>query len=109
MDVGTVNPTGQSLPVVPDTYSPNWLVENRELIQTVKGVNAAELFGQDSELTFAMDRDTKRLVVKVIDRQTHEVLWQAPPEYLLAVDRALQGDVVDTGATRAATRDRYGG
>jgi uncharacterized FlaG/YvyC family protein len=91
MDIASVSHPGQVLPVVPDTQSPNWLVENRELIRTVKGINASELFGEDSELTFAMDRETKRPVVRVINRHTHEVLLQSPPEYILQVARALRG------------------
>ncbi len=57
--------------------------QNRELIKAVKAVNAAELFGQNSELTFALDRDTRRPVVRIVDRNTGETIEQIPPEYLL--------------------------
>ena len=89
MDIAPVNNPGQALPAVPDTASPKWLVENRELIRSVKGINASELFGEGSDLTFALDRDTKRPVVRVVDRQTGELLWQAPPEYVLKLAQAL--------------------
>jgi len=90
MDVAPVSNPGQVLAATPDTASPNWLVENRELIRSVKSVNASELFGEGNELTFALDRDTKRPVVRVVDPQTGEVLWQAPPEYILRLAQALR-------------------
>jgi len=88
MDVASVTQTGPVLPAVPDS-SPNWLAENRELIQSVKSIDASGLFGEGSELSFTMDQETKQPVVRVIDRETHEVLWQAPPEYLLRVAEFL--------------------
>lgn len=90
MDVASVSHPEQSLPAVPDTVGPSWLVENRELIRNVKRIDASALFGDGSELTFAMDRDTKRPVIRVINRQTEEVLWQAPPEYVLKIAQAFE-------------------
>jgi uncharacterized FlaG/YvyC family protein len=89
MDVASVSPPGQSLPAVPDTANQNWLTENRELIRTVKSIDASSLFGDGSELSFAMDPESRRPVIRVIDRQTREVLWQAPPEYMLRVAEVL--------------------
>ena len=72
MDTAPVSHPGQALPAVAETDNPNWLAENRELIRTVKAVNSAELFGEGNELTFALDRDTRRPVVRVINRRTAE-------------------------------------
>ena len=89
MDVASVSQPGQVLPAVPDTTGANWLVENRELIRSVKNIDASGLFGDGSELTFAMDRQTRRPVIRVIDRQSQKVLWQLPPEYLLRMAEVL--------------------
>ncbi len=89
MDVAPISQTGQVPSVVPDTTSPNWLAANRELIRTVKSIDASSLFGDGSELTFARDRETNRPVVRVLDRKTQKVLWQAPPEYLLRMAEVL--------------------
>ncbi len=89
MDVAAAAQPAQVLPAVPGNPSPDWLAENRELIRSVRQVDAAGLFGEGSELTFAMDRDTRRPVVRVVDSRTREVLWQAPPEYLLRVAEVL--------------------
>ncbi|MBM3747658.1 MAG: flagellar protein FlaG [Acidobacteria bacterium] len=66
------------------------LPEQRELIQAVKAVNVAELFGQNSELTFVLDRETRRPLVRLIDRDTNEVIRQIPPEYLLRLAEELR-------------------
>jgi uncharacterized FlaG/YvyC family protein len=91
MDIAPVNNLGSGLPAVPETASANWLTENRELIRSVMGINASELFGEGNELTFALDRDTKRLVVRVVSPQTGEILWQSPPEYMLLLSQTLGG------------------
>ena len=66
------------------------LAEHRELIQAVKALNATELFGQDHELTFVLDRETHRPLVRIINRKTHEVVRQIPPEYALRMAEDLK-------------------
>jgi flagellar protein FlaG len=56
--------------------------ENREVVQAVKALNATEMFG-DNELDFQRDPQTHRMVVRVLDRKTKEVLSQVPAEYVL--------------------------
>ena len=68
--------TGVSPHGVPATLSP----QQRDLIQAVKAVNSAELFGHDSELTFIFDRDSRKTLVRVVDRNTHEIVMQIPAE-----------------------------
>ena len=66
-------------PVVPVEQS----VENREIVQAVKALNATEMFGQDNELTFQRDLRTQRMVVRLVNRKTQEVVLQVPAEYVL--------------------------
>jgi flagellar protein FlaG len=66
------------------------LPQHRELIQAVKAVNVADLFGQDSELTFVLDRETHRPLVRLVDRNTNEVIRQIPPEYVLRIAAELR-------------------
>jgi flagellar protein FlaG len=61
----------------------------RELIQAVRSVNSADLFGAGNELTFSLDRDTQRAVIKIVDRQTQEVIEQIPAERVLELAKAL--------------------
>jgi flagellar protein FlaG len=64
--------------------------ETRELIRAVKALNAAELFGQNHELTFVLDRQTRRPLVRIIDKETKEVIRQIPPEYALRLAEDLK-------------------
>jgi uncharacterized FlaG/YvyC family protein len=57
--------------------------ENREIVTAVKSINATELSGSNSELTFVFDRLSKRAVVRLVDKTTRNVIQQIPPEYML--------------------------
>jgi uncharacterized FlaG/YvyC family protein len=61
-----------------------------ELTQAVKAVNGAKLFGQDSELSFLMDRESKRFVVRLVDKNTRKVIRQIPAETILRQAQGLQ-------------------
>ncbi|MFN3566730.1 MAG: flagellar protein FlaG [Burkholderiaceae bacterium] len=54
-----------------------------------------------SELTFEFDEDTRRVIVKLVDTRTREVLRQIPSEEALAIARALQDDVTAGALLRA--------
>lgn len=72
-DVGT--PTTQ-----PDA---NQISQRRELVKAVKALNQTELFGENNELTFILDRNTHRPLMRLVDRKTREVIRQIPPESVL--------------------------
>ena len=57
--------------------------ENRQVVQAVKAVNGTEMFGPENELRFQRDPVTKRMVIRVVNRKTSEVLSQVPAEYVL--------------------------
>jgi uncharacterized FlaG/YvyC family protein len=63
----------------------------RQLIQAVKAVNGAELYGQDSELTFVFDRQTHKPLVRIVNKSTREVMMQIPPEYVLRMAEEAKG------------------
>jgi len=46
--------------------------------------------GKNSELAISMDKETQRIVVKVLDSKTKEVIKQIPSEELLALAEDLQ-------------------
>ena len=57
--------------------------DQRALIQAVKAVNAAEAFGRDNEITFVVDPRTRRAVLRIVDRETGELVGQIPAEEVL--------------------------
>lgn len=57
--------------------------DQRDLVQAVKAVNASEMLGQNNELSFVLDRATKRMIVRIVNRSTGEVVDQIPAQYVL--------------------------
>jgi len=63
--------------------------DHRVLIQAVKAINAAEAFGQQNELTFLLDTGTHQPVIRIINRDTKELVDQIPAEYILQLAQDL--------------------
>jgi flagellar protein FlaG len=82
MEIGSVQ-INQPAPSASQPHMQEVKAEDRQIIKAVKALNATELFGQNSELTFVLDRDTRRPLVRIVDRETREVIRQIPPEYAL--------------------------
>jgi len=83
MDVTAVDRSGHVLPAPAPAIPVDRAAENRQVVQAVKALNGTEMFGHDNELTFQRDLQTNRMVVRVVNRQTREVVSQVPPEYVL--------------------------
>jgi hypothetical protein len=60
------------------------------LIAAVQAANKSELFGQDRELSFTRDAETRRMLIQIKDRQTGEVVQQIPPKELLQLLKNLR-------------------
>ncbi len=88
MDISAIHlqPLAATAPVAPVAQPP----EHREIIQAVRALNAAEMFGQQNELLFHMDRQAHRIVLQVVNRETQEVVAQVPPEYVLRLAEDLK-------------------
>jgi uncharacterized FlaG/YvyC family protein len=70
--------------LAPVQTAPRPLDQNQQaVIQAVKAVNAAELFGQDNEVTFVLDRASHHPVVRIVDKSTREVVAQIPSQAVL--------------------------
>jgi flagellar protein FlaG len=59
-----------------------------QLAEAMRNINKA-LESMSSGLEFTVDADTKATVVKVIDKQTKEVIRQIPNEETLEISKAL--------------------
>ena len=64
--------------------------ENRQIIQAVRAVNASANLGDSNELTFYLDQRTRRPVIKIVNRNTNEVVEQIPNERVLRLAEALR-------------------
>ena len=88
-----INGVSKSLQVVPASTTPvpvDHAAQNREVVQAVKALNGTEMFGEDNQLRFQKDQQTGRMVVKVVNSKTNEVISQIPAEYLLALAEDLK-------------------
>jgi flagellar protein FlaG len=83
MDTKSVERAASPVPVADPSLDQQHVEERRELVKAIKAINATELFGENYELTFVLDRETHRPLLRIIDRQTREVIRQLPPEYTL--------------------------
>ena len=84
MDVASIQHKERSdLTAQPQVPTPDQTAARRELVKAVNAVNKAEIYGSGKELTYSIDRDTKRLVTKLVDKNTGEVVDQFPAEYVL--------------------------
>lgn len=89
MDISAVN---RSVPApVPTVHAEpaDKAAETREVVQAVKALNSTEMFG-DNELEFQRDPQTQRMLVRVVNRKTREVISQVPPEYVLRLAQDLK-------------------
>ena len=64
--------------------------ENREVVRAVKALNGTEMFGEENQLQFRRDPETQRMVIRVVNRKTEEVISQIPPEYVLRLAEDLK-------------------
>ncbi|HUI79943.1 MAG TPA: flagellar protein FlaG [Bryobacteraceae bacterium] len=71
----------------------------KQLTTAVRALNQSGMYGQDRQLQFARDPDTKTFVIKVVQPSTGEVMDQIPPETVLEAFKALQQvQAKETGA-----------
>jgi uncharacterized FlaG/YvyC family protein len=89
MDITAVNRV-QALPAAAPAIPVDQAVENREVVQAVRALNGTEMFGQDTELLFQRDTQTQRMLIRVVNRKTKEVIAQVPPEYVLRLAEDLK-------------------
>ena len=90
MEIGAVQNNVNVLPAAPSTVTPDTPVDHKDIVQAVKALSEAGLFGQNNELTFALDRETRRPVVRIVDRKTNEVVRQIPAASVLQLAEDLK-------------------
>lgn len=89
MDITAVNRTVPAAPSPTSVAPVDNSASNRDVVQAVKALNGTEMFGEN-ELTFQKDPQTHRMIIKIINRNTDEVVMQIPPEYVLQLAADLK-------------------
>jgi flagellar protein FlaG len=73
----------------PATDSVQIQAENRRIVQAVRAVNANNVLGPN-QITFGLDRNSRQMVVKLVNSQTNEVVQQIPSEEVIRLAESLQ-------------------
>jgi uncharacterized FlaG/YvyC family protein len=89
MNVSNSNPIASPADLYGNT-SPADVAERQKVVQAVSTLSESNMFGENRELTYAIDRTTQRMVIRVIDRDTRETVAQLPPEYVLRLSASLK-------------------
>lgn len=87
-----INPLSLISPLTPP--NPNAKLEGpteltRAAVAAVRALNKTEMFGDDRQLLFARDSETRKPVIRIVSRKTGEVLDQLPPEHVLRIMASL--------------------
>jgi uncharacterized FlaG/YvyC family protein len=90
MDINAVNRSVHTSAVAAAAIPVEKAAENREVVQAVRALNGTEMFGQDNQLMFQRDPESQRMVVRVVNRKTNEVVSQIPAEYVLRLAQELK-------------------
>ena len=90
MDTKAVEKVALPVPVPDHKLDQELATERRELVKAIKAINATEFFGENYELTFVLDRETHRPLMRIVDRQTREVIQQLPPEYTVRLAQEIR-------------------
>lgn len=74
-----------------DLYSgASGATDRQAIVQALRVLSQANVFGENRELTFALDPSTRRTVIHVIDRETGDTVMQLPPEYVVRLAASLK-------------------
>jgi flagellar protein FlaG len=87
MDITSLQIAASSPPAAP-RVSVEEAAQRRQLLQAANSVNESGVLGQN-QLEFVLDRQTHRAVIRMVDRTTHQVVSQIPPEYVLRLAQSL--------------------
>ena len=90
MDISAVNRSVQTAPANTVPVPVEQAAANRDVVQAIKALNGTEMFGQDNQLRFQKDPHSGRIIVKVVNSKTNEVISQIPPEYVLSLAEDLK-------------------
>ena len=91
MNISSISSLSSSLTTAAQPAPPKPTEDQKALIQAVKTVNAAEMFGQENQLTFRVDRAAGIAVVRIVNRKTGELVQEIPNEQVLKMAEERNG------------------
>ena len=92
MKLDSVFPTAD-IPVVLPEGGDEQRAARLKLVQAVHSLNASAAAGASNELTFSIDRNSRRPIIRIVNRETGEVIRQIPGEHVLRAAEDLKLDL----------------
>lgn len=90
MEIGRIDGAGDfTLPTGYTSLTPKEREDQQQLVRAVAALNKAELYGQEQELRFVYDRYSKKPILRIVNKQTDEVIRQVPPDYVLRLAESM--------------------
>jgi len=88
MEITSIKPGTYVAPAQP-SITPQEAAQRRELIKATKAVNSSGIVGDQNEVTFVVNPSSHQVILRLVDRETGEVLMQVPPETILRMAQDL--------------------
>ena len=85
MEIHALNGISQTMPIDPAPRSRADVDTQQAVVAAVRALNKSELLGSDRELQFARDSRTQKMVVRIVDSRSGDVLDQIPAEEVLRI------------------------
>jgi flagellar protein FlaG len=93
MTIGPLPAASATAPVephsTPQSAAQEQVGKTRELAKAIRALNENAVSGPGSELRFAIDQDTGRGLIRIVDKVTNEVITQIPAEDILRMAAEL--------------------
>jgi hypothetical protein len=77
------------VPAINPGVNGNLAAERRKLVGAIAAINQAGALGPQRQMSFLVDPASRRLIVRIIDTGSHEVISQIPSEGVLAMESQL--------------------
>lgn len=91
MNISSISSLTSHLTAAAQPEPPKASEDQKALIQAVRAVNAAEMFGEENELTFKIDRAAGIAVVRIVNKKTGALVQQIPTEQVLKMAEESSG------------------
>lgn len=89
MPGASARPVAEPTQAVAAVQQPAPTPRAEQITQALKDINQALESSQARNLEFSVDEESSRTIVKVVDRQTHEVIRQMPTQEALEIAKSL--------------------
>jgi uncharacterized FlaG/YvyC family protein len=89
MEIHALYGVSNTLPIDPVSRSREEVDAQKAVVAAIRALNKSEMLGSDRELQFARDSQTQKMVIRIVDSRSGDVLSQLPPEEVLRIMATL--------------------